>query len=112
MSQWRRTKMAPTSEERREVAERLRATKAECEERGYPWLVEDLLQALGFETYEDGDDGIFDRLADLIDPTCTSVLVKDGLAVWRKCSMCGEPLDSHANYCPNCGARVVNSDDQ
>lgn len=54
----------------RKVAERLRATKDECEKRGYPWMVEDLLQALGFETYEDGEDGIFDRLADLIDPTC------------------------------------------
>lgn len=60
--------MMPTSsEERREVAERLRTTKAECDERGYPWMVEDLMQALGFETYEDGDEGIFDRLADLID---------------------------------------------
>ena len=64
--------MTPTSEERREVAERLRTTKAECDERSYPWMVEDLLQALGFETYEDGDDGIFDRLADLIDP-CPSM---------------------------------------
>lgn len=55
-------------DERREVAERLRETKAECDERGYPWMVEDLMQALGFGTYEDGDEGIFDRLADLIDP--------------------------------------------
>jgi hypothetical protein len=33
-------------------------------------MVEDLMQALGFGTYEDGDEGIFDRLAGLIDPTC------------------------------------------
>ena len=74
------------SDERREVAERLRKTKAECESRGYPWMVEDLLQALGYETYEDGEDGIFDRLADLIDPTCHL-----------------EP----PRYCGECGARVV-----
>lgn len=37
--------------ERREVAARLRATKAECESRDYPWMVEDLLRALRFKRY-------------------------------------------------------------
>ena len=54
--------------ERREVAERLRDKKAECEERGYPWMCDDLILALGYDhDYEAGDE-IFDRLADLIDP--------------------------------------------
>lgn len=46
-------------------------------------------------------------LADLIDQTGTNEIVRDGLAVWHRCSMCEEPLDSHVNYCPNCGARLV-----
>lgn len=51
--------------ERRKVAERLRNASAR---RGdAPWMVEDLMLALGFRCYEDGEDQLFDRLADLID---------------------------------------------
>lgn len=108
--------MTPTSEERREVAARLRATKAECEERGYPWMVEDLMQALGFETYEDGDEGIFDRLADLIDPTCDAEQDYDRdepiQGRWWKCDVCGEHFIYERGFaprfCPECGARVLN----
>ena len=58
----------PTDDDRREVARRLRDKKAECEERGYPWMCDDLILALGYDhDYEAGDE-IFDRLADLIDP--------------------------------------------
>ena len=58
----------PTDTERREVARRLRDKKAECEERGYPWMCDDLVLALGYDhDYEAGDE-IFDRLADLIEP--------------------------------------------
>lgn len=67
-----------TSEERREVAANLRKVKAECEERGYPWMVEDLMQALGFERYEDGEDGILDRLAELIEPPEITEDTSDG----------------------------------
>ena len=57
-----------TNDERREVAERLRDKKAECEERGYPWMCDDLILAIGYDhDYEAGDE-IFDRLADLIEP--------------------------------------------
>ena len=57
-----------TDDERREVARRLRDKKAECEERGYPWMCDDLILALGYDhDYEAGDE-IFDRLADLIEP--------------------------------------------
>ena len=48
-------------------------------------MVEDLMQALGFETYEDGDDGIFDRLADLIDPTCHNPKASDGCFCCPEC---------------------------
>jgi DNA-directed RNA polymerase subunit RPC12/RpoP len=121
----RRRHRMVTSDERREVAARLRETKAECDERGYPWMVEDLLQALEFETYEDGEDGIFDLLADLIDPTCRNTLAQN----WGtfECSECGAQFEVSSvfmtesgnddsepiipNYCPNCGARVVDEDD-
>lgn len=58
-----------SDKKRREVAERLRNAPAR---RGdAPWMVEDLMLALGFRCYEDGEDQLFGRLADLIDrPTC------------------------------------------
>lgn len=116
-----------SSEERHEVAERLRTTKAECDERGYPWMVEELLQALGFERYEDGEDGIFDRLADLIDPTCNFEESADNedfsirVVFGYICHDCGHEtiVESTAggwaeppHYCTNCGARLVSDDDQ
>ena len=62
------TAMTISDTERREVATRLRDKKAECEERGYPWMCDDLILALGYDhDYEAGDE-IFDRLADLIEP--------------------------------------------
>ena len=117
--------MATSDDKRREVAARLRITKSECESRDYPWMVEDLLQALGFERYEDAENGIFDRLADLIDrPTCDDV----GDDWTFRCSACGSELDIRdafedeptmwkdgaaevPKYCPNCGAKVVRTDD-
>lgn len=58
----------PTDIERREAARRLREKKAEYDERGYPWMCDDLILALGYDhDYEAGDE-IFDRLADLIEP--------------------------------------------
>ena len=57
------------------------------------------------------DMDILACLADLIDQTGTNEIVRYGLAVWHRCSMCEEPIDSHVNYCPNCGARLVSADD-
>ena len=105
-----------SDDERREVAKRLRKAKSECKERGYPWMVEDLLEALGFEKYEDCEDGIFDRLSDLIDPTCemeaagdVPAPVKDSLETFF-CSECGSPIynDINPSYCLYCGHRSVN----
>lgn len=52
----------------------------------------------------------FNRLADLIDPTCKPC----ERFVLMICSMCGKPLN-HTGfpvgyYCPHCGARVVVED--
>lgn len=50
----------------------------------------------------------FDRLADLIDPTCHQV-IEDETQV---CSECSEDLDEGYgwDFCPHCGARVVRDD--
>ena len=111
---------APTSDERRDVAKRLRITKAECESRDYPWMVEDLMQALGFKRYEDGEDGIFNRLVDLIDPTChvvgtTSYDWSYGYETYIYHLSCGHEVYTDwadpPDFCPNCGARLVSDDD-
>lgn len=64
----------------------------------------------------------FDRLADLIDPTCHSVteLEQDGIGAphryTTRCSNCGQLWSETSgailepNYCPRCGARVVQDD--
>lgn len=71
-----------SDDERREVARRLRDKKAECEERGYPWMCDDLILALGYDhDYEAGDE-IFDRLADLIDPDGADPGPRDLARAW------------------------------
>ncbi len=39
---------------------------------------------------------------------------EDDIMPWNSCSLCGcEAFDLHgANYCPNCGAKMVEEDDQ
>lgn len=97
--------MAPTSDERREVAKRLRKT------RGIMAFVD----ALGIDP--DGDwcwTDVSRRVADLIDPTCE---VKDDSRFTSDfayvCCACGEHFSTcnKPNYCPNCGAMVVRDDD-
>ena len=118
-----------SDEERREVAERLRNASAR---RGdAPGMVEDLMLALGFRCYENGDDQLFDRLADLIDrPTCELVEVWDDETKqhYLDCTAChfgrlsielddvGMRFNSRAlwagvdytslTHCPYCGADV------
>lgn len=108
-----------SDEERREVAERLRSASARRSDA--PWMVEDLMLALGFRCYEDGEDQLFDRLADLIDrPSCFDTESKDSKSF--TCSACGfsesklviSPftlsflwVKPSYRYCPRCGAEVV-----
>lgn len=56
----------------------------------------------------------FDRLADIIDPTCHMVDSEwdNGECTWGCiCKECGAKFEHeraiYLNYCPNCGARVV-----
>ena len=73
-----------SDEKRREVAERLRNASAR---RGdAPWMVEDLMLALGFRCYEGGEDQLFDHLADLIDRP--KAKREDAGNYWR-CGHCG-----------------------
>jgi hypothetical protein len=104
--------MTATSDERREVAATLRDAKRKCEERGYPWMCDDLCLAIGYEHDYEADNGIFDRLADLIDPTCEVVAFDDESMRLPHCSSCGHPiLKPWPNFCPNCGARLVKGGD-
>lgn len=104
-----------SDEERREVAERLRSASARRGDE--PWMVEDLMLALGFRCYEDGEDRLFDRLADLIDVPTTVLDLTDA---WRtvhgekvrgwKCRECGqgcEEMYGEYQYCPHCRRKVV-----
>lgn len=92
--------MTPTSEERREVAERLRKT------RGIMAFVD----TLGIDP--DGDwcwADVSRRVADLIDPTCHKVIPSE-IEGYVFCSKCGAEIGEYGvpNFCHNCGARVVN----
>ncbi len=104
-----------SDEERREVAERLRNASAR---RGdAPWMVEDLMLALGFRCYEDGEDQLFDYLADLIDvPTTVLDLTETTRTVhgeevrgWecRECGQSCEEMYGSYEYCPHCRRKVV-----
>lgn len=104
----------PTSDERREVAERLRGL---ARERG---AVEcsSVAHTLGLAYEVHGTIAAFSgdavaRLADLMDPTCEMV-VKNGHAC---CGRCGHRLADECEveedyyefrpFCPDCGARIT-----
>ena len=111
--------MRISDEERREVARKLHDTKQDCDQRESPWMVEDLMRALGFGSYEDGEEHIFDRLADLSDrPTCKFKPAygpdSKGEVSLVECTACAwtiEPWIAYEfRYCPMCGAEVVDDD--
>ena len=67
----------------------------------------ELLESAGIRDNNSYSD-VFNRLADLIDPTCHQV-IEDETQV---CSECSEDLDEGYgwDFCPHCGARVVRDD--
>lgn len=108
-----------SSEERREVAERLRDN---IHEYGTEYIF--FLYALGMSRKYHGPCNwtkVHERLADLVDPTCTvklkHVVVDDyrrNTLVLPVCSACGFTFDKRMpkpNFCPECGARLVSDDD-
>ena len=115
----------PTSDERREVAERLRDLPRTADADGC-CTVWDVLFALGMKQSDTigfvrADDAA--RIADLIDPTCRDI----GDYHMFVCSKCGCELDVDdregeptmwdggapvvPRHCPNCGSRVVMGDE-
>lgn len=105
-----------SDEERREIAQELRHY-AVYADGDAPWMVEDLMLALGFRCYEDGEDQLFDRLADLIDvPTTVLDLTETTRTVngeevrgWecRECGQSCEEMYGGYEYCPHCRRKVV-----
>ena len=103
--------MMTTSEERRWVAEELRnytrLHSSDTFEAFYTRLNGVLFGDDGFDRQ---DSDVFARLADLIDPTCERDEI--GLGSGRAyCMDCRYPLEPEYKYCPNCGARLVDEDD-
>lgn len=83
-----------SEEERVEVAESIRHYAKESDEAAYEFI-------RGYWPNE---------LADLIDPTCH--FVRDAGDHVPHCDMCWTAIYGlPTRYCPNCGARVVSSDD-
>ncbi len=105
----------PISDERIEIAERMRGPFDVCECAGHTYISGALY---GMQVCARDEMALRDgmrRLADLIDPTCEMDAagdipdsVKDNLSTFF-CSECGAPVynDMNPSYCPYCGARVV-----
>lgn len=110
--------MRISDEERREAARKLRnAEERTMMELTDGELLDLLAEAVGLDRYgsKNFDDGLFERIAELVDrPTCkNSEYLYDGS--FFECSECGErweltcgsPADNHLCFCPRCGAEVV-----
>lgn len=130
----------PTSNERRKIAKRLRreadgyrefvkkwpeACRPYIDYGDAPGYVEDIAVFIGVVQGERRiypTEDLFDRLADLIDPTCEVMEVPDNdefmirVVSGFMCKRCGHEAiverncDGSAeppNYCPHCGARVT-----
>lgn len=115
--------MAPTSEERREVAVRLRNDGRALDAIDAPLELASLTldDALGIDHMRSWCD-VFERLADLIDPTCEVMEVPDNDEFMVRvvsgfvCTRCGHEAIVERNcdrsaepprFCPHCGARVT-----
>ena len=111
--------MSKISDERREVAARLRE-RAQlsnfCPFESF--FVRLNVIIFGDNGWDRTDGGVLERLADLIDPTCQVSSIEtycdelgqsDG---WKFHLTCGHSVHyEEPSYCPDCGARVVSHDD-
>lgn len=118
-----------SDEKRREVAERLRALPIDVYAAIEEWEVAGLFidESIGDEADYSQIHGavlgcfpaehmhpidykeLHERLADLIDrPTCRK-LIPDEMEGYVFCSNCGAEIGEYGvpNYCPSCGAKVV-----
>lgn len=111
--------MAPTSDERREVAARLREAVVDDGHVGRPYGEQGFQVTLRriIGTSNPKRSTLYARLADLIDPTCEVSSVETcsnelgQLEGWEFHLTCGHsfrrPYNEAPAYCPECGARVV-----
>ncbi len=106
--------MTPTSEERRTAAARLRKAVKE-----HLYSSSDLGESIAAEVncYGYQREKVFTHLADLIDPTCATREYghPDEFKVVKGCNVCGngwyeDIVAKPYQFCPWCGARVVNRD--
>lgn len=124
-----------TDEERREVAEKLRRMVGYMRERCAWYGKDDDAEACGNAAYRNIADSVIpysnngshyievvERVADLIDPQERTCINESASGKYFKCSECGAELmqitpgwvalvSGRVNYCPNCGARVVDEED-
>ena len=117
--------MTTTSDERREVAERLRKCGADPTiiGAGCGTCLNVIDHAIGCRA-DDSWERFFGRLADLIDPTCHVVINQQdagagelvAMMLGSVCSSCGHDLHRdrftgrYPAHCPGCGARVAGGD--
>lgn len=116
-----------TSDERREVAQRLRKfAKTVTHNHEYLWAhleiaVNGWYMGVPVDESYMYDNKVLSRLADLIDPTCevvgtTSEDVLYGPTIFHHELSCGHTCDTCCEeppaYCHECGCRVVESDNQ
>lgn len=106
--------MAPTSEERREAAERLRDYALLRSSDTFEAFFTRLNGVLfGDEGWKRPDGDVFARLADLIDPTCEVDYCRYlyGCCAYEYHLSCGHSVDrpwrTPPAYCPECGARCI-----
>jgi DNA-directed RNA polymerase subunit RPC12/RpoP len=108
---------------REEVAKKLREAAEDIEEVSpYPAValnkITNIIAINEITSYQD----FFNRLADLIDPTCSVYIteqheIESATRYTAECSSCGalfgyfttlqQAQATHPVYCPHCGARVV-----
>lgn len=94
-----------SSEERREVAERLRNRGNDLYSLFYTRLAR---RVFGDDAWGNkSENEIFDKLADLIDPITTVEL----RAPWTICMKCGARMEGYQHkpvrFCPHFGRRIV-----
>ena len=117
--------MTPTSDERREVAARLRkeangyrrnrahGVRTEIDLGDVPGVFQDMTHFCWLHGTVRCED-MLDRLADLIDPTChiedDDWASQQCMGPMLSCNRCGNAfpeINGPYQYCPCCGARVV-----
>lgn len=106
--------MTPTSDERHEVAARLRVYSHDFDfgdSDPFWYVAKAAFGDVDVHTYY----SVFASLADIIDPTCRDFGGEEGTngeGYDFACSACGYVCDlAEPKFCPNCGARVVSGDD-